>query len=231
MNIPGTEQVHPIVSAVRGRFVEAGNPEYAVKMQKYMKSKMEYHGIKTAGQRQITRIIFKENPLSGFEEYQTVIRELWSGKFREERYAAIRLACRYKEYQVMESLPLYRMMIETGAWWDFVDGIAIDLIGKLLADYPERMKEILNQWITDDDVWIRRSALLAQLRFKDRTDKDMLFEFCRTCLHEKIFWIRKAIGWVLREYSKIEPGLVRVFVNQHRHEMSGVTIREAEKYI
>ncbi len=224
-------ELHPIVVAVREAFAKAANPEYAVQMQKYMKSEMLYYGIKSAEQRQITRDIFKQHPIKRFDEYLFVIKQLWDGKFREERYAAIRLACRYKKYPVMEALPLYRTMIQTGAWWDYVDGIAIDLIGKLLNDNPEQVKPILNEWIVDEDLWIRRSAILAQLRFKEKTDEEMRYGFCRKCLHEKVFWIRKAIGWVLREYSKTAPDSVRSFVNQHRDEMSGVTLREVEKYI
>ena len=123
------------------------------------------------------------------------------------------------------------MMIETGAWWDYVDMIAAHLIGNLLANYPDVMKPEMRCWIEDDDLWIRRSAILSQLRFKRDTDGDMLFEFCSNCLSEESFWIRKAVGWALREYSKSEAESVRRFVTEHRHLMSRVTLKEAEKYI
>lgn len=196
-----------------------------------MKSEMPYHGIKSAELTKVKQKWFKEFPVRTFEEYIELIQGLWAADFREERYVAISLAYKYKQYQTVEALPVFQMMIQDGAWWDYVDSIAADLIGALLGKYPEEMRTVVYQWIEHDDLWLRRSAILAQLKFKANTDEAMLYEFCDRCMDEKIFWIRKAIGWALREYSKTNPDSVRTFVEKTRERMSGVTWREARKYI
>jgi 3-methyladenine DNA glycosylase AlkD len=222
---------HPLTIEIRAAFKKAANPEEAPAMQSYMKSDMPFHGLKSAVRKEIYKEVFKKYKIDDDAEYETIIRELWDAKYREERYAAISFAVRQKEFHTLEMLPLYRMLIISGAWWDHVDGIAADLINPLLKKFPLEMKEILKQWIKDDDLWIRRTAILSQLRFKSDTDYEMLFDFCMRCLHEKSFWIRKAIGWALREYSKHEPDKVRMFVNENHEAMSGVSLKEASKYI
>ncbi len=222
---------HSITTRIRSLLKASANNENAVAMQKYMKSEMPFRGVKSASNKEIVRIAINENPITSFDQYNEVITELWKAEYREERYAAIALARRYERFQTLESLPIYRMMIETGAWWDYVDGIACNLIGNLLRKYPLQMKSILHEWIMDSDLWIRRSAILSQNRFKSETDHQMLFHFCKICLHEKSFWIRKAIGWALRDYSKSEPDRVRDFVQSNSNKMSGLSKREASKYI
>jgi len=226
-----TNKLHPLTKAIRIALSYAANPDDDLPMQAYMKSEIPFRGVKTPVRRQIFKRLFKEYPINSLEEYERVIRELWDASYREERYAAIAIALCFKEYIILESLPLYRMMIETGAWWDFVDEIAAHLIGTLLRKYPEVMKHMLRKWIKDEHIWIRRSAILAQIRFKEETDSEMLFTFCEACLDEKVFWIRKAIGWALRDYSKTNPDAVREFVKKYIDRMSGVTKREAVKYI
>lgn len=210
----------------------AANPEYAIPMQKYMKSQMPYFGIKADPLRRIQRDIFKAYPLRSFDEYVTTIRHLWdTATYREERYTALGLAEKYPQYQTLEALPLYRHLIETGEWWDYVDMIAQHLIGGLLWHNRDVMELELGRWINDPHLWIRRSAVLAQTRFKGDTNEAMLFEFCEDHLHETSFWMRKAIGWALREYSKTRPEAVRGFIQRNEDRMSGVTMREARKYV
>lgn len=197
-----------------------------------MKSEMPFYGVSHKIQATLFRQAVRDYPVQSFEQYTAIINDLWNGKYREERYGALFVAKRYSAFQTMEALPLYRTMIKTGAWWDMVDSIAPNLIGKgLLKNYPEIMKPILYRWIEDDDLWIRRAAILSQLRFKLETDEKMLYDFCSQRLEEKIFWIRKSIGWALREYSKINSDSVKKFVEKNRNRMAGLTLREASKYL
>ena len=223
--------MHPIINYIRQALQDQANLAQAPAMQAYMKSEMPYRGVKSAVQKQIQSAALKAYPVEGFADYISVIDTLWDAEYREERYAAIGVARRVKKFQTLEALPIYRMMIETGAWWDYVDSIAADLIGAILQRYPYEMKPELRAWIDDDHLWIRRSALLAQLRFKAETDERMLFEFCEKRLDESSFWIRKAVGWALREYSKTAPDAVRAFFQRYQERMSGVTKREVVKYI
>jgi len=130
-------------------------------MQAYMKSDMPYRGVKMAEQREIYRVAFKEFPPRSVEENLDIIAELWDAEYREERYAAISLALKFKKYQTLGALPSYRLMIQTGAWWDLVDTIAADLVGELLRKFSTEMKPEMESWIEDEDLWIRRAAILS----------------------------------------------------------------------
>lgn len=223
---------HPLPAAIRKGLHIARDPERAPQMQAYMKSEMPYLGVKAAIVKQVERTAWKDFPIKEIDDYEWVVRHLWeNARYREERYAAQDIAWRFKKYIVMEMLPLYQEMIITGAWWDHVDFIAADLIGELLRKYPDQMKPILKKWIRNDDLWIRRSAILSQLRFKEETDTEMLFAFCEAQLKDSTFWIRKAIGWALRQHSKTDPESVRQFIDRHGENMAGLTLREASKYI
>jgi len=224
-------EVHPLTELIRQILANSANPENAAPMQAYMKSEMPFRGVKAGDRKAIFSHVIKKVPVKSLDEYERIIRELWYANYREERYMAVTLARRFKKFQVIEMLPLYKMMIQTGAWWDYVDELAAHLVGSLLRKYPDEIKPILKQWIEDEDVWIRRSAILAQLQFKGETDAKLLFEFCESRLDESVFWITKAIGWALRAYSKTEPFAVRSFVDHHRDRMSRVTLKEAVKYI
>ena len=223
--------LHPLVTFVRSEYPKYANAENAAHMKRYMKSEMDYHGVKAPIKKQINQQAFKQFKIESIEEYDLVLKQLWDARYREERYSAIAFSKQYKKFQTLQMLPTYRMMIETGAWWDYVDAIAAHLIGSLLSNYPEEMKPEMYRWIKDDDLWIRRSAILSQLRFKQETDSEMLFEFCSRCIHEESFWIRKAIGWALREYSKSNADSVSDFITEFRSLMSRDTLKEAEKYI
>ncbi len=221
---------HPITEIIRSGLREAGNEEFAVNMQAYMKSSLPFHGVKSKEQAAISKPLFREHPIREFDEYKTVIEELWSSEYREEKYAAIACARHHKKLITLDAIPIYEMMIREGAWWDYVDVIAVHLVGPVLLSSPEHMVPLLRLWIDDENMWIRRTAILAQLMFKEKMDTGLLFEFCDKRLHEDEFFIRKAIGWVLRQHSKTDPDVIRAYVDSRRDKMSGLTLREASKY-
>jgi 3-methyladenine DNA glycosylase AlkD len=128
-------------------------------------------------------------------------------------------------------MPLYRRLIVEGAWWDFVDEVAVRLVGRVLRDHRRQLTATIRTWAADADMWIRRAAIISQVGHKDQTDPVLLFELCETCAHEREFFIRKAIGWALREYAKTAPDTVREFALAHRAELSGLSFREATKHL
>src|SRR5205814_1691733 len=134
-------------------------------------------------------------------EYEANVLELWKQPYREEKYTALSYAGKFKAFVNIDSVPLYERLIREGAWWDFVDDIATHFVGEVLLRDRQRMKPIMDEWIRDDDMWIRRSALLAHNRHKRETDEEQLYDHILHCADEKEFFIRKAIGWALREYS------------------------------
>ena len=122
-------------------------------------------------------------------------------------------------------------MIVTGAWWDFVDHLAGVHLGRILAAFPGEIRPVVWRWATDDDMWRRRSSILVQLRFKDATDTELLFHTIDASTDSKEFFLRKAIGWALRNYSKIEPDTVVDYVTANADRLSGLSKREALKVL
>ena len=226
-----SREPHPLVTYIFDTFKKNANPDYAGAMKSYMKSQIPFYGIQSGPRKKLYTEAFRKYPVSNLDEYLSIAEQLWDGIYREDKYTAIAFLRKYHKYHTMDLLPLIKKMIETGAWWDFVDEISAHLTGALLKNHPDEMKKILFEWIKNENIWIRRSAILSQLRFKKETDEEMLFDFCQRRLHEKEFWTRKAIGWALREYSKSNAAAVRDFVIKHKDNMSALTLKEASKYI
>jgi len=222
---------HPIILAIQRKLQAAENKTNAQAMAAYMKTTMPFYGVKSAERRIIIKQVLAENVIQSQEEYLVVVDALWRQPHREEKYAAIDIARTYKKYHNMLALPLYEKMIREGSWWDFVDDIAINLVGTVLLQNPSIMWPIAEQWISDESLWIRRTAVICQNKFKSNTDAERLFSFCLQRSYEKEFFMRKAIGWALREYAKTEKSRVYAFVEQQKDQLSGLSYREAMKRI
>ena len=208
-----------------------GNAEYAQAMAAYMKTDMPFFGVKRPDRDPIFKEMMNRYPVTSRREYEAAVREMWAEPHREQKYFAIGIARAVPEYITPPSLPLYRKLIVEGAWWDFVDDVSSRLVGKLLLDSRARIAPVMEKWIDHRDMWIRRSALLAHLRHKADTDEATLFDHCLRRSSETEFFIRKAIGWVLREYAKTAPDAVADFVLANRDSWSGLTFREATKHL
>lgn len=213
------------------RLKRSGDPDDAEKMASYMKTDMPFFGVKAKPRDEIMRDVAGKLEIDSRERYETLVRTLWNRPHREEKYIAIRLARRYKDFVDADSIPLYEQLMREGAWWDFVDEIATHLVGDALAKSPQQVWPILDAWLTDEDTWIRRTAMLAQNRAGKDTDVERLFDYALALAAEDEFFIRKAIGWALREYADVDPNAVADFLEAHRAEFSNLTLREASKHI
>ena len=131
----------------------------------------------------------------------------------------------------MQALPLYEQLIVSGGWWDLVDGLATHEVGDLLRRYPVEMRGQLPAWSRGDDMWLRRSSIICQVSFKHSTDQALLYACIEPSLAARDFFLRKAIGWALREYAKADPESVRSYVTEHANQLSGLSRREALKYV
>ena len=227
MGSPGAE----VAAFITRRFEELADPEKAAPMAAYMKTDMPFYGIQKPDRRPVCRELKKRFPPSSRRDYEACIRALWALPHREEKYTAIDYAMMWPDYIRSVSLPLYERIVRQGAWWDFVDGVAADLVGYALIHERKTMSLLMNRWIEDRDLWIRRTAILAHLRHKDQTDWGQLAGHCLRRAHESEFFIRKAIGWALREYSKTNPNAVRRFLLDHRDRLSGLSYREGAKHL
>jgi 3-methyladenine DNA glycosylase AlkD len=219
---------------LRRALVAVAEPERAAPMQAYTKSSMPCLGVSAVPLRKVCREIFAEIALPTAAAWRRAALVVWRGaRFREERYCAIELTGgkRFDSFQDMAALPMYEEMIVTGAWWDLVDGIAAHRLGRLLRRFPREMRREMRAWSRSDDLWKRRSAILCQLTFKKDTDLGLLYSTIELALDSKEFFLRKAIGWALRQYAWTDPREIRRYVREHDKELSGLSKREALKNV
>ena len=200
-------------------------------MAAYMKTDMPFYGVQKPGRKAILSEMLKRFPVTSRREYTAGVLELWLQEHREEKYLAVALARTYPEYHSVGSVPLYKRLIVEGAWWDFVDEVAIQLLGFVWLADRALITPVIQRWIDEDDMWLRRSAIIGQIKHKAETDQALLFRFSIARAHEKEFFIRKGIGWALREHAKTAPEAVRQFVESNRDAWSGLTYREAMKHL
>jgi 3-methyladenine DNA glycosylase AlkD len=235
---------HPLIQAIRRRLAEVGDAAKAQQMRAYMKSAMPYRGVSSPLLKQLCRDAFKAYPLDTADQWRRVALQLWrDAAFREERYAAVLLtqARAYGEFQTFSSVPMLEEMIVTGAWWDFVDTLASRNLGEVLRADAGRMKPLMRRWSKDEDMWKRRSAILCQLGFKRDTDLKLLYDCIEpnlphhstrrtsgSLMASNVF-IRKAIGWALRQYAWTDPKEVRRYVKINKDRLSPLSVREALK--
>jgi len=220
--------------AVRAALRRVADPAKASPMQAYMKSKMPYLGVNAVPLRKVCREVFAGVDFPTAAAWRRAVRGLWRGaRFREERYCAIELTGvrRFERFQDLAALPMYEEMIVTGAWWDLVDGIAGHRLGTLLRRFPREMKREMRAWSRSDDLWKRRSAILCQLTFKKATDLDLLYATIEPSLGSREFFLRKAIGWALRQYAWTDPTEIRRYVREHERQLSPLSKREALKNV
>ncbi len=222
----------PLLQELRNALRQAGDPHKASGMQAYMKSTMPYWGVQTPMRRKICREIFPKFPLDTAEAWQQAVLDLWDGaERREERYAAIELtgAKQYKHFQTLDTLPMYERIVVEGAWWDYVDEIGAHRLRDLLLAYPTEMTATMTQWSTDTDLWKRRCSIICQLRRGTETDLDLLFRCIEPNLDDKDFFIRKAIGWALRDLAWFDLETVERYVDENVDRLSALSKREALK--
>lgn len=220
--------------ALRRELARVADPKKAPEMRAYMKSAMPYHGVPGPVQREVWKRVLPTADLSEEKAWRSLVLALWRGaKFREERYAAIALASdrRAQPFQTLDALPVYEEMIVTGAWWDYVDFLAKHRVGELLGKFPAPMKKTMLAWSRSDDTWKRRTSILCQLGFKREIDLDLLYACMEPSMESKEFFLRKAIGWALREHAWLDPREVVRFVRDNESRLSGLSKREALKNV
>ena len=221
----------PAVAYLREQFARLADPASAKAMAAYMKTSMPFYGIKKPQRLPVLREMDQRYPIASRAQYLKTVDSLWAQPHREMKYAAIHVAVKHAEFITPASMPLYRRMIIEGAWWDLVDEISIRLVGRLTLLHPDSLGDKMDHWIDDANMWIRRSALISHNKHREETSRKRLFDHSLKCAHEREFFIRKAIGWALREYADTAPDAVRRFLCEHRGRFSTLTFREAAKHL
>jgi 3-methyladenine DNA glycosylase AlkD len=218
-----------LVTAVRTALRAAGDPDRARGMQAYLKTTEPCLGVRLPEVRRITGAAAAEHPPASVADLAHAATELWRGAaHREERYAATALTGLPLARGALPLLPLVEEMITTGAWWDLVDGVQPRVRDLLLA-HPAELRPVLRDWACSPDRWLRRSAVIAQLGARERTDTALLTEVIVANADDGEFFVRKAIGWALRDLAKTDPQWVRRFLADH--ELSPLSRREAAKHL
>lgn len=198
-------------------------------MAAYMKTDMPHYGVQKPDREPVARAMVRQFPASSRASLRRAVLALWGQPHREEKYLAIQFAVRHPDLITASSLPLYKQLIREGAWWDFVDDIAIRLVGRALLDDRAKVRPVLEKWLEGRDLWLRRSVIISQIKHKEATSWRHLSADCVARMHEKEFFVAKAIGWALREYSYTEPDRVQAFLLEHREQMQPLSFREGAK--
>lgn len=220
-----------LASSIRTALREAADPTRAPGMQAYMKSAMPFLGVRVPEVRKVTRALTRSHPIVNLDTLEAAVLELWDGAtHREERYAAACLMGLPLAKGRLSLIPLHEHMAVTGAWWDHVDEIA-HRIADLHGAHPIETAHDVRRWCTCDDMWLRRLSIISQLGRKERLDPELLTETIEPNMRDTEFFIRKAIGWALREHAKVEPDWVRAFVADRQDQLSGLSKREALKHV
>jgi 3-methyladenine DNA glycosylase AlkD len=223
-----------LLRTLRRELKAAGDPVRAAGAQAYAKSSMPFHGVPAVPLRAICKAAFRDVAFADAEEWRDAALGIWRGAlFREERYAAIELTGvrQARGFQTPEAMALYEELIVDGAWWDFVDGIASHRVGPILRAFPAPMKKLMRQWSRCGNIWKRRTAILCQLGFKQETDLKLLYDCIEPSLGEKEFFLRKGIGWALRQYAWTDPDEVIRYVREKGDALSPLSRREALKNV
>jgi len=219
-----------LIDAVRDALRAAGDPEKAGPMQAYMKSKMPFLGVQRPVLTKALSPLFKAHLISEVARWRATVSTLFlEAEHREERYAALALMgrARYRSWLNVDALPLCETLIVEGDWWDIVDDVATRKVSVVLAGNRADVTPRLRVWAASRNRWLRRTSILAQLKHKTETDRGLLGYAIERNLDDDDFFLRKGIGWALREYAKSAPDWVEAFVETHRDRLSSLSRREA----
>jgi len=225
------DPVGDILDALYFVFKKKGDARLATGMNRYMKGRFDYFGVKAPDRKSILKL-FKKPILNLIQQgfLEEIMIRLWEFEEREMQYCALELLDASKKQYTTSTMDLIERLILSKSWWDTVDMLAGKSAGYLYLKFPELRSQRIPHWITHTDFWLNRSAIIYQLNYKDKTDFEELKKSILPHIESKEFFLRKAIGWALRQYSRTNPQAVIRFVDQHP-ELSGLSKREALRLI
>ncbi|WP_079529670.1 DNA alkylation repair protein [Halobacillus hunanensis] len=223
------EQTQQVKAAIVNEFKAHRNPGQHEAMEKYMKNQFPFYGIKTPERSKLVKQWLKSYASITYSERVDTALLLFQEEERECHYAALALLEKVSKQPSVSAIAVYKQLLTLKPWWDTVDMISSNLCGNYLLHYREELPAITESWASSEHLWVRRASLLNQLKFKDQTDEELLYQTIHTLKHEKEFFIEKAIGWILREYSKTAPESVIAFIEST--ELRPLSRREGLKWM
>lgn len=218
-----------VVGRLRAAFEPAADPVRAAGETAYMRNQFPFLGLVTAERRRLARLALDGLPAPTEIELAAVGRALWAEPERELQHAG----CDYLRAHVPVAGPgfvdVVGELVTARSWWDTVDPLAAHTAGPLVRRHPQ-LVAVMDEWAGADDIWLARTAILHQLTYRDATDADRLFRYCRQRATDREFFLRKAIGWALRQYAAVDADAVEDFVAA-TPALSALSVREAAKGI
>lgn len=223
LKVNGNMKVEDVFQGLK----EVANPEDAIHMKAYMKDQFEFLVVKTPIRRQISKIFFKKSHKSTID--WKFINQAWENPYREMQYVVLDYLQLKQTSLASNDLTKVKKLAQTKPWCDTIDFLCRS-VGYICLHYPETKKIVLD-WSTDEDIWLRRLAIEHQLLQKEQTDVQLLEQILINNLNKTEFFINKAIGWALRDYSKTNPDWVREFIEKYKDRLSKLSIKEGSKYL
>jgi 3-methyladenine DNA glycosylase AlkD len=224
--MPPTALASTVLARLTDIYGKAADPGKAPSMVAYMRGQFAYLGIPAPGQQQLAREVTIGLPRPAEADLRDIAAGCWALPEREYQYYACHLLRRHIAACSDAFLPAVERLITEKSWWDTVDALASRVVGPLVARHPA-LVATMDAWAVDGNMWLARTAIIHQLTFREATDRERLFRYCEAQAEHPDFFIRKAIGWALREYAKTDPEAVQAFVHARRSELSGLSQREA----
>ena len=223
LKVNGNMKVEDIFQELK----EVANPEDAIYMKAYMKDQFEFLGVKTPVRRKLSKVFFKKNSSLAID--WKFIHQAWDNPYREMQYVVLDYLQLKQKALTPSDLPKIKKLAQTKPWWDTIDFLCRS-VGYICLHYPETKKFVL-EWSRDEDFWLRRLAIEHQLLQKEETDVQLLEQILINNLDQTEFFINKAIGWALRDYSKTNPDWVREFIEKYKDRLSKLSIKEGSRYL
>jgi 3-methyladenine DNA glycosylase AlkD len=223
-----TSDTDGLVTRLVDLYRPAADPVRAARARAYLRDQFPFLGIPTTQRRALSRQVLAGHPRPAEAELRAIAFACWDLPEREYQYFACDLLIPHAAGCSPGFLATAEQLITTKSWWDTVDTLAANVVGAIVRRHPEAVST-MDSWLVADHLWLIRTALLHQLRYRERTDLDRLFRYCLARAGHRDFFIRKAIGWALRQYAWTDPEPVRAFVTKHRDELAPLSVREALK--
>lgn len=223
-------ELNELQTGLRGELTAVADPAKVAPMTAYMKHKFTFLGVTSANRRRASKQLLQRAKVAPADELLDFAAWCWSQPEREFHSVGVDALRAGANGLRSSDLGTVRSFIQTNSWWDTVDSLAAWTVGPMVRNHPQLANE-MDVWIDDADIWVARTAILHQLGYKGDTDAERLFRYASTRAEDKEFFIRKAIGWALRQYARQDPDAVRAFVRANDERLSGLTRREAMKHL
>jgi len=210
-------------------FEKNSDPVRAAGAKAYMRNKSEFYGLASPVRKQLLKAFIAKSGLPRYDQLEELVHYAWEQPQREWQYTALEITEKFVKKADTDLIDLSEWMITKKSWWDSVDFVAPNIAGMVFQKYPEVKMRYIEKWMQSGNLWLQRSCLIHQLKYNKTTDQALLFTLCERLADHPDFFIRKAIGWSLRQYSKTSPEAVLDFV--HNHKLSNLSTKEALKVI